>query len=148
METAKTLNPYALIGSMPITTKTTQHVSVGIEIKTRLQTNQEKQLPPLALLVAQHFSVPAERVFVRTRKREVVGARQVIMSEMKKRTKYTLQTIGSAFVTEENPKGYDHATVLHAIKTVNNLCETDKEFRGIVEKIDADIEKENLWISL
>ena len=33
----------------------------------------------------------------------------------------------------------DHATVLHACKTVNNLIDTDKQFRAFVN----DIEKAN-----
>lgn len=148
METTQTMNPLALIGSMPITTKTTQHVAVGLEFRTNKHAEGEDQYPPLAQLVANRFSVPIESVFKRTRKREIVGARQVIMSEMKKRTNLPLAAIGAAFINKENPRGYDHATVLHAIKTVNNLCETDKKYREIVEGINATIEQERHLISL
>jgi len=33
----------------------------------------------------------------------------------------------------------DHATVLHACRTVNNLVETDKQFRQFVEELDKRI---------
>jgi len=48
-----------------------------------------------------------------------VQARQVAMYFSKNLTKSSLATIGSQI------GGKDHATVLHACKTVNNLVETD-----------------------
>ena len=32
--------------------------------------------------------------------------------------------------------GKDHATVLHACKTVNNLIDTDKTFRKYISELD------------
>ena len=46
-------------------------------------------------------------------------------------TKNSLATIGAQI------GGKDHATVLHACKTVNNLIETDKRFKRYI----TDIEK-------
>jgi hypothetical protein len=54
-----------------------------------------------------------------------VTPRQVGMWWLKNNTKKSLRLIGEVF-------GKDHATALHAIKTINNLIDTDKEF---VEKI-------------
>jgi chromosomal replication initiator protein len=35
--------------------------------------------------------------------------------------------------------GKDHATVLHACRTVNNLMDTDKKFRGYIEELEKKI---------
>ena len=67
----------------------------------------------------------------KTRKREIVQARQIAMYFSKNLTSSSLSTIGSVI------GGKDHATVLHAYKTVNNLAETNKEFKSYI----ADIEK-------
>ena len=48
-------------------------------------------------------------------------------------TKNSLASIGSDI------GGKDHATVLHAVRTVKNLIETDKHFRSYVEEIEKKI---------
>ena len=65
-----------------------------------------------------------------TRKREIVQARQIAMFFSKSLTKSSLATIGSQIGDK------DHATVLHACKTVNNLIETDKRFRLQLDEIE------------
>lgn len=57
-----------------------------------------------------------------TRKKEVVGKRQLVHAMCKRFTKASLATIGSWV------GGRDHATVLHSIKTVNNHCDTEKDY--------------------
>jgi chromosomal replication initiator protein len=69
----------------------------------------------------------------KTRKREVVQARQIAMYFSKQMTKSSLATIGM------HCGGKDHATVLHACKTVNNLMDTDKRFRGYIEDLKKKI---------
>ena len=66
----------------------------------------------------------------KTRKREIVQARQIAMFFAKNLTKSSLATIGTSI------GGKDHATVLHACKTVNNLLETDKGFRVYIDEIE------------
>ena len=51
----------------------------------------------------------------------------------KKMTKSSLANIGM------HCGGKDHATVLHACKTVNNLVDTDKRFRGYVDDLEKKI---------
>lgn len=68
----------------------------------------------------------------RTRKREIVEARQLVYWYMIKLTKLSLEDIGRIY-------GYDHATVLHAKKTVNNLRNTNREYREKLEQVEAQI---------
>jgi len=81
--------------------------------------------------VCNYYKVPVDIMQGKTRKREIVQARQVSMFFSKSLTKASLASIGSQI------GGKDHATVLHACKTVNNLIETDKLFRHQI----TDLEK-------
>lgn len=84
-------------------------------------------------LVCDYFKIPIDQVQSKTRKRDVVQARQLAMYFAKKYTKASLSSIGSQIGNR------DHATVLHACKTVANLSETDRVFRGYVEDLNRKI---------
>lgn len=73
--------------------------------------------------VAQYAGIPVEKLMQKTRKREIVEARQIAMYLAKRNTKETLSEIGF------NIGRKDHTTVIHACKTVENLIETDHGFR-------------------
>ena len=94
-------------------------------------TAREVSIDYIQKVVCDYFDLPIELLKSKTRKREVVQARQIAMFFSKKMTKASLASIGAQC------GGKDHATVLHACKTVNNLLDTDKRFRGYV----ADLEK-------
>jgi len=94
-------------------------------------TAREVSIEYIQKVVCDYFDLPIELMKSKTRKREVVQARQIAMYFAKKMTKSSLANIGA------HCGGKDHATVLHACKTVNNLMETDKTFRGYI----ADLEK-------
>jgi len=81
-------------------------------------------------IVCDYFNMPVDSLQSKTRKREVVQARQIAMFFSKTLTKSSLTSIG----TQIGQK--DHATVLHACKTVNNLIDTDKQFKTDVEEIE------------
>ncbi|MEA3444788.1 MAG: chromosomal replication initiator protein DnaA, partial [Bacteroidota bacterium] len=84
-------------------------------------------------VVCDYFQLPAEALHAKTRKREIVQARQIAMFFSKGMTKLSLSSIGAQI------GGKDHATVLHACRTVSNLCETDKKFKGDVREIERNI---------
>ncbi len=84
-------------------------------------------------IVCNYFNVPVDLVHSKTRKREIVQARQVAMFFSKTLTKSSLTTIGAEI------GGKDHATVLHACKTVNNLLDTDKKFKGQIDEIEKKL---------
>jgi chromosomal replication initiator protein len=84
-------------------------------------------------IVCKYFDISKEVLVSKTRKRNIVQARQIVMFLAKKHTKKSLVKIG-----KENG-GRDHATVLHALKTVKNLMDIDKEFNGYVSEIDRKL---------
>lgn len=67
------------------------------------------------------------------RTREVAQARQIAMYLCKQHTKAPLSAIGAAL------GGKNHATVLHACKTISNLMDTDKVIRRQVEEIEKQL---------
>lgn len=83
--------------------------------------------------VSDYFQLDIEILQSKTRKRHVVQARQLAMFFAKKHTKASLANIGSQIGDR------DHATVLHACKTVENLVSTDKQFKKYVEDIQKKL---------
>lgn len=81
-------------------------------------------------VVCDYFSIPVEKIQSKTRKREIVQARQLAMFFSKSYTKSSLAAIGIKCGNR------DHATVLHACKTVKNLADTDKNFKKYVDEIE------------
>ena len=84
-------------------------------------------------IVSEYFQLSIEELQSKTRKRHVVQARQLAMFFAKKYTKLTLANIGKSIGKR------DHATVLHACKTVDNLNETDKQFRKFLSDLTTKI---------
>lgn len=82
-------------------------------------------------VVCQYFNVHQSLIPKKTRKREIKQARQIIMYFSKKYIDTSFRVIG------ENLGGFDHATVIHARKIVNNLCDTEKSFKNDVTMIDS-----------
>ena len=82
-------------------------------------------------IIADYFNLNIESLHSKTRKRNVVQARQLAMFFSKKYTKNSLSTIGSQIGQR------DHATVLHACKTVENLIETDCAFKKYVSDLET-----------
>lgn len=80
--------------------------------------------------VCNYFGITKEMFLSKTRKREIVQARQIAMYLSRNLTKTSLSSIGSQI------GGKDHATVLHACSTVSDLIETDRSFRGFVRDIE------------
>ena len=81
-----------------------------------------------------------KRLTVKNRKRHVVQARQLAMFFGKKFTKASLANIGSQIGDR------DHATVLHACKTVDNLVTTDKQFHVNSLTISTRNYRYNSWL--
>jgi len=84
-------------------------------------------------VVSDYFKLDIDTLCSKSRKRHIVQARQLAMFFAKKYTKSSLANIGSQIGDR------DHATVLHACKTVDNLLETDKEFKVYYEEINKQL---------
>ncbi|WP_420573098.1 chromosomal replication initiator protein DnaA [Kordia sp.] len=92
-------------------------------------TKREVSIDYIQKVVSDYFQMDVTTLQSKTRKRHIVQARQLAMFFAKKFTKASLASIGSQIGKR------DHATVLHACKTVDNLSSTDKQFRKYVEDL-------------
>jgi len=92
-------------------------------------TKREVSIDYIQKVVSDYFEMDVSTLQSKTRKRHIVQARQLAMFFAKKFTKASLASIGSQIGKR------DHATVLHACKTVDNLAETDKQFRKYIEDL-------------
>ncbi len=81
-------------------------------------------------VVCDYFNIKRDLIQSRSRKREIVQARQVAMYFAKDLTELSLAQIGT-HIGKRN-----HATVLHACNTVKGLIDVDKTFRSNVDEIN------------
>ena len=93
-------------------------------------TKKEISIDHIQKVVSDYFQMDVSTLLSKTRKRHNVQARQLAMFFSKKFTKASLASIGTKIGHR------DHATVLHACKTVDNLAFTDKQFRKYVEDLN------------
>ncbi|WP_340198429.1 chromosomal replication initiator protein DnaA [Ascidiimonas sp. W6] len=108
---------------------------VTLELATQIvekfvkNTKREVSIDYIQKVVSDYFQMDVSTLQSKTRKRHIVQARQLAMFFAKKYTKASLASIGSQIGRR------DHATVLHACKTVDNLAETDKQFRKYIDDL-------------
>ncbi len=95
--------------------------------------NKEITVESIQKLVADHFAMDVEKLQGKTRKRQVVVARQLSMYLAKKLTDQSLKAIG------ENFGGRDHSTVIYSINTVQDLMETDAMIKDTVVELERKI---------
>jgi len=96
-------------------------------------TTREISIDYIQKVVCDYFNIPVDMINSKTRKREIVQARQLAMFFSKRMTKASLASIGLHCGNK------DHATVLHACRTVNNLIDTDKQFKAYVDELEKKI---------
>jgi chromosomal replication initiator protein len=84
-------------------------------------------------LVAKEFNVDLEKVNGKSRKREIVIARQLSMYLCKNFTDKSLKSIGEHF------GGKDHSTVIYSCKAIQDMIETDIRFAEKVSQMEHNL---------
>ncbi len=79
--------------------------------------------------IAEYFAVSIDDLKAKTRKKEIVIARQVSMFFCKEHTNHSLKSIGYHF------GGRDHSTVIHAVQSVNDIMHVDKHFKEQIDEL-------------
>lgn len=79
--------------------------------------------------ICKVFGFDQKKVFGGRRFRDQVVPRQIYMYVLRTVKKYTYANIG-VLARGDGKKMYDHTTVMHAKKTVENLMDTDKKFKS------------------
>jgi len=85
-------------------------------------------------IVCEHLSIEEDSLRGKTRKRDVVRARQIAMFFCKQLTGHSLKTIGLHF------GGRDHSTVIHSNERVEEQMEVDPQFEKTVEDLRRKID--------
>ena len=116
---------YSTLTDNPIDMDLTQTV-VGRLVALRPQTFDTKDI---ITSVCQHMNVTEKVITARTRQREAVRARNIVMYLIKKYTDSSLAQIGACVHR-------DHATVAHSLNTMDDLMSYDAVLRQEVASIE------------
>jgi chromosomal replication initiator protein len=127
--TLASLMAHSTLANMPIDLQLAEKV-VGRIVSVKPRTNTVEYIRDV---VCDHFSLSVDAISTRSRKREVVQARQIAMYLSKQLTRNSLSSIGDLIGQR------DHSTVLHACKIVTDLMEIDKGFRMSVKEIESKL---------
>jgi len=103
----------------------------------RMVVNESKSsinIDQIQRTVCDFFDIPEDLLRAKTRKQEVVSARQVAMYLSKELTNSSLKTIGLHF------GGRDHSTVIHSCQAIQDRLKTDSAFKQNVDQLRRRIE--------
>lgn len=120
-----------------IANATLAHKEITVELAEKItekivgEQQNDVTIDKVQKVVCDYFNITRDDLLSKTRKRQIVQARQIAMYMARTLLNCSLSTIGAEI------GGKDHATVLHACTTVNDLMTTDKTFKQYV----TDIEK-------
>ncbi|WP_438483289.1 chromosomal replication initiator protein DnaA [Oleiharenicola lentus] len=85
--------------------------------------------------VADHYQIRHSDMTSKRRPNAIAFPRQIAMYLSRQLTRHSLQEIGQAF------GGRDHGTVIHAVKTVENMMDQDDSVKGSVDFLKAQLSK-------
>jgi chromosomal replication initiator protein len=106
--------------------KTVKEIATDRKVNVTIET--------ITNIVCEILSVAENKIRDKTRKKEIVMARQIAMYLSKELTKSSLKTIGLHF------GGRDHSTVIHACTTIEDYMSKDPSLKDIVNNVRAQIE--------
>ncbi len=113
------------------------HREVNLELAEEVVSNFVRSQKPvytcdlIKKMVADYFNLELNQLQSKSRKREIVQARQISMYLAKKFTKASLEEIGKKIGNR------DHATVIYSMKVVNDLMDTNKKFKRMVKELES-----------
>lgn len=98
------------------------------EVKARITVQQIEDI------VVEIFNIDRAQMYGRTRRREIVYPRQIIMFLTREHTNYSHMRVGMKY-------NKDHTTVIHSIQTIKDLIQTDPKTAGIIQEIEEKLFK-------
>ncbi|MBQ6086563.1 MAG: chromosomal replication initiator protein DnaA [Bacteroidales bacterium] len=112
-------------------TEVTVEMAAAITDKIVGEERTEVNMDKVQRVVCEYFNITRDSLLSKSRKRQIVQARQIAMYMSRNLISgCSLSTIGAEL------GGKDHATVLHACNTVSDLMSTSKSFRQYVNDIE------------
>lgn len=126
-----TINPYIFPGinlKELIDMIESENKKEAMELSEKVKKQDRNKAARIIKVVFACYGVPHDNCASRTRKREYVQACQVSMTFIRESTRLSLAETGEFFRK-------DHATVLHAIKSVKILLDQVKGFENFLNEI-------------
>ena len=108
-----------------ITTAEPETIPDFQRIKKILEEEEESiydRIEKYSQLICKMCNIPLEKLLSRTRKREIVTARQIFIFVL-----FTVENIRPVYLSRM--VGFDHATIYHSVDTVFDLYDTDYDYR-------------------
>ena len=120
-----------------LTGKTLDLASAEVLLKDVLMEEAQNRLniEGIQKRVADHYQIRHSDMTSKRRPSAIAFPRQIAMYLSRQLTRHSLQEIGQAF------GGRDHGTVIHAVKTVENMMEQDDSVQGSVDFLKSQLTK-------
>jgi len=83
--------------------------------------------------VTKYYNVRLSDLQSKRRHKSIAFPRQVCMYLARRHTRYSLEEIGGYF------GGRDHTTVLHAVRTVDGDCQSDREVAKQLNYLESQL---------
>ncbi|MFN8431167.1 MAG: chromosomal replication initiator protein DnaA [Spirosomataceae bacterium] len=126
----------SLLADASLTKRTIDLDMAKHRIKSLVEENQKViSIDNIIETVTDYFKIKITDIKGKTRLREVVVPRQIAMFLAKEYTSLSLKAIGYHF------GGRDHSTVIHAIQTINDLMDIDKELKSQIDDLKEKFKK-------
>ncbi len=112
--------------NLDLAKKTVKEIATDRKVNVTIET--------ITNVVCEVLNIAENKIRDKTRKKEIVLARQVAMYLSKELTKSSLKTIGLHF------GGRDHSTVIHACTTIEESMSKDQSLKDTVNSVRTQIE--------
>lgn len=96
-----------------------------------VHSRRDLSIEEIQKVVCDFFDIPDDLLRGKSRIKEVAFARQMAMYLSKQMTRYSLKSIGLHF------GGRDHTTVIHAVRTIEELLRNGQKNERVVEAVES-----------
>ncbi len=100
-------------------------------VKHNVKPNKGVSVEEVVRRVSQYYEIPEKSIYEKTRKKEVVRPRQIIMYVLREEFNVSYPSIG------EKLGGRDHTTVIHSCEKIKGELKTDTALEQEIEHIRA-----------
>lgn len=111
--------------------KAISHTDVRALIKHNVKPSKGVSIDEVVRRIAQYYEVPEKSIYEKTRKKEVVKPRQVIMYVLREEFSVSYPSIG------EKLGGRDHTTVIHSCEKIKEEIKSNNSLEQELEHIRA-----------
>jgi len=111
--------------------KTISHADVRALIKHNVKPNRGVSVDEVVRRVAQYYEIAEKSIYEKTRKKEVVKPRQIIMYILREEFNVSYPSIG------EKLGGRDHTTVIHSCEKIKEEIKTNTSLEQELDHIRA-----------